>query len=163
MYIPHAILWITCLKPTLRWFAPDLGEEVIEEGYKYFLVSLVGTYIESYSTVLHSLLEVSDHYGYGTKSEMVHNLAGVLGFFLYVKANPAGQKSIVMVEVIWTCLTFAFLIIDLMVAKRMKWFDDFWKGMFLPALCIVCKQILWEWGVESSHITCCFASMRNND
>jgi len=129
LYIPHAILWITCLKPTLRWFAPNLGEEVIEEGYNYFLVSLIGTYIEAFSTVLHSLLEVTDNYGYGMKSGVVHNIVSVLGFFIYVKVNPEAQKSIVWVETIWTVMTFVFLAIDLFVSKRMKWFDDFWNGI----------------------------------
>ena len=130
MYIPHAILWIIYLKPTLRWFAPNLDEVVIEEGYNYFLVSLIGTYIGCYSSVLHSLLEVTDHAGYGMKSGVIHSVVGVLGFFIYVKVNPDAQKSIVWVEVIWTIMALAFLAIDLLVAKRMKWFEDFWKGTY---------------------------------
>ena len=128
LYIPHAIIWITYLKPTLRWFAPDLDEQVIEEGYNYFLVGLIGTYIEAYSTVLHSLLEVTDHAGYGMYSDVLGNITGVLSFFIYIKSNPGAQKSIVWVEIIWTSLELINLVIDLLVTKRMKWFDDFWKG-----------------------------------
>uniref|UniRef100_A0A7S4EGS3 Uncharacterized protein n=1 Tax=Pseudo-nitzschia australis TaxID=44445 RepID=A0A7S4EGS3_9STRA len=170
LYIPHAILWITCLKPTLRWFAPNLGEEVIEEGYNYFLVSLIGTYIEAFSTVLHSLLEVTDNYGYGMKSGVVHNIVSVLGFFIYVKVNPEAQKSIVWVETIWTVMTFVFLAIDLFVSKRMKWFDDFWNGTSQNNVdcCteLYCtRTVPWKCSVVSKHSTArvSFACKRTTD
>jgi Na+-driven multidrug efflux pump len=128
MFIPHALLWIFCLKPTLRWFAPDLGDEIIEEGYNYFLVGLIGTYLGAFSDVLHSLLEVTDHYNYSMYSDVVGNIVGVLAFFAYVNINPGNEKSIVWVEVIDTVIILVFLFVDLYVTKRMKWFDDFWKG-----------------------------------
>lgn len=129
LFIPHAIIWMIYLKPTLRWFAPDLDEDVIQEGYDYFLVGLIGTYIGSFSTVLHSLLEVTDHAGYGMYSGVISDIVGVLGFFIYIKINPASPKSIVWVEIIWTIMELVFLVIDLLVTKRMRWFDDFWKGI----------------------------------
>ena len=112
----------------MRWFAPNLDEEVIEEGYNYFLVGLVGTYIGAFSQVLHNLLEVTDHAGYGMYSGVVSEIVSVLGFFFYIKLNPDSPKSIVWVELIWTILVVVFLVIDLLVTKRMKWFDGFWKG-----------------------------------
>jgi hypothetical protein len=92
------------------------------------LVGLVGTYIGAFSTVLHSLLEVSDHAGYGMYSGVLAEITGFLTFLSYIRVNPGGQKSIVWVEIIDTGLTVVFLIIDLAVTKRMKWFDGFWKG-----------------------------------
>lgn len=129
LFIPHALIWIFYLKPTLRWFAPELDEGIIEEGYNYFLVGLIGTYIGSFSTVLHSLLEVTDHYEYGMYSGIVGEIIGVFGFLTYIKVNPGAQKSIVWMEAIDTVIVAVFLGIDLLVTKKMKWFDDFWKGM----------------------------------
>jgi len=132
LYIPHAILWILYLKPTLRWFAPDLDENIIEEGYKYFIVGLVSGYIEAFSWVLHTLLEVTDHAGYGTKSGCAHNIISVIAFYLYLKINPEAKgdgTSLVSVSIMWFVLSIVFLIIDLVVVKKKRWFDDFWKGM----------------------------------
>lgn len=95
------------------------------------MVGLVGTYIGSFSTVLHSLLEVTDHAGYGMKSSIAGNIAGLLSFFVYIKVSPDSPKSIVWVEIIWTILEVVILAIDLLVTKQMRWFDDFWKGAFL--------------------------------
>jgi tryptophan-rich sensory protein len=85
-------------------------------------------YISAYSTVLHSLLEVTDHAGYGMKSGVAHNIMSVILFFIYLQINPNGYKSLVVVNIIWTVLAILFLIIDLLVVKKKKWFDDFWKG-----------------------------------
>ena len=54
LYIPHAVFWTFMLEPTLRWISPDLDDAVINEGYHYFLVSIVLHYIESLSMVVHS-------------------------------------------------------------------------------------------------------------
>jgi DMSO/TMAO reductase YedYZ heme-binding membrane subunit len=61
-------------------------------------------------------------------SGVLAEITGFLSFFSYIKMNPAGAKSIVWVEIIDTILALIFLIIDLAVTKRMKWFDGFWKG-----------------------------------
>ena len=80
--------------------------------------------------MIHSLLEVTDHAGYGMKSGVAHNIISVIGFFLYLEYNRYHNvsSSLVIVNIIWTILVIVFLIIDLLVIKKKKWFDDFWKG-----------------------------------
>ena len=92
------------------------------------MVGLVHTYISSYSTVLHSLLEVTDHYRYGMYSSIAGEITGIGGFLAYLRINPYARKSIVWVEAIDTIWCLVYLIIDVVVAKKMKWFDGFWKG-----------------------------------
>lgn len=112
----------------MRWFAPDLSEDVIEEGYIYFLVGLVGTYIGAFSTVLHSLLEVMDHYKYSMLSSVASEITSVIAFLAYLIFDMHGQKSIVWLGVIHSVTTILFLVIDVTVTKRRKWFGDVWKG-----------------------------------
>jgi len=116
------------LKPCLKWFAPDISDEVINEGYDYFLVGLVGTYLDSFSYILHSMLEVTDHYRYSTYSSMLGSISGVGTFVAYLKINPNARKSIVWVEVIDTVLSFFWLIGEILIVKHMKWFKGFSKG-----------------------------------
>lgn len=92
------------------------------------MVSLVGTYISAYSSVLHDLLEVVDQFKYGMISTIAQEIVGVISFVAYLKITPGNQKSIVWVEIIDTILLFLFLIADILVVKKMKWFNGFWKG-----------------------------------
>ena len=64
------------------------------------------------------------------KSGVAHNIISVIGFFLYLEYNRYHNvsSSLVIVNIIWTILVIVFLIIDLLVIKKKKWFDDFWKG-----------------------------------
>ena len=158
LYIPHAVFWIFYLKPILQWFAPDLGQDVIEEGYNYFLVSLVGTYISAYSSVLHSLLEVADHYRYGMMSDIAQEIVGVISFVAYLKIFPKQQKSIVWVEIIDTICLFLFLVADLMVAKKMKWFDGFWKGK-ISLVDMICA-FLQDTELNSNPLLCNFFGLK---
>lgn len=61
-------------------------------------------------------------------SKIAQEIVGVITFVAYLKIMPGQQKSIVWMEIIDTICLFLFLIADLMVTKKMKWFDGFWKG-----------------------------------
>ncbi len=108
----------------------------------------MGCYISAYSSVLHSLLEVVDQYKYGMMSSIAQEIVGVVSFVAYLKMMPWNQKSIVWMEIIDTVCLFLFLVADVLIVKKMKWFDGVWKGkaLFLPSTDVpffpFCKMLI---------------------
>ena len=99
-----------------------------DERYLLSLSNIESIDLSSFSTILHSLLEVADHYKYSMYSTILGEITGVGTFVAYLKINPYARKSIVWVEVIDTVLEFLWLIGDILIVKHMKWFNGFSKG-----------------------------------
>ena len=91
-------------------------------------------------------------------SDIAQEIVGVISFVAYLNIFPKQQKSIVWVEIIDTICLFLFLVADLMIAKKMKWFDGFWKGK-ISLVDMICA-FLQDTELNSNPLLCNFFGLK---
>ena len=143
LYTLLCLLWIISLKPTLRWLASNLDDDnnSINDGYQYFLVSILGGYFDAAASVLHNMFELNEHVRYAIKFDSIATVVDLSSFAVYVTMFISGGNNndndnhnntnpLVVMELIATGIGVVHLSIDLTVTIKNKWCHDiFWKGL----------------------------------
>ena len=131
------------LIPTLRWLAPNLDANSINNGYQYFLVSIIGGCFDAAAYILHNMFELTDHVPYATNSDSIATVVDLSLFAVYVAVfigggnngdddNNYNTNPLVVMELISTGIGVVHLSINVMVTIKSKRFrDNFWKGLVI--------------------------------
>ena len=127
LYSLHCLLWILYSIQTLRWLAPNLGDD----GYQYFLVSIIGGYFDAAAYILHNIFELTEHVCYATNFDSIATVVDVSLFAVYVAMfigdgnngdnyNNNNTNPLVVMELIATGIGVVHLSIDLTVTIKNK-------------------------------------------
>ena len=73
--------------------ASNLGDNSINDGYQYFLVSIIGGYFDAAAYILNDMFELTEHVRYATNSDSIATVVDLSLFAVYVAIFIGGGNN----------------------------------------------------------------------